>query len=154
MHELDGLRQLFEFRRQELALVPILSTLLAGVAITAAAVLLGGAERSRLRAYLVFGFTASTLVLIFGTLIDTTLLAAMGAPGVTENADKMRGFNGLSRVAVWSVLAGVLGLLSSVGLLGFLHSRRVGTAIAATAGALLVGFVVFCIVLDRVMRMS
>lgn len=154
MQASDVVREVFEFRRHELAIVPVLSTLLAGIAFTAASVLVASAERGKLRSYLIVSLTVSTLVLIFATVLDVMILAGMGPDGAAANAAKMQGLSAMSRVAVWSVLLGVLSLFASVGMLGFVHSRRVGVWIAASAGGLLLAFAACVIWLDHVMRLA
>lgn len=140
-----------DFKREVMVQLPLVSTLLAAVAMTVAAVILSAGERSRLRGHLLVALGASTLVFILATVLSAMILPAMKQAGPETSAGRIEGLITISRVAVWAVAGGILVLFASIGASGFLYSRAVGLRLAATAGAVIVLFLWACFYLDAVM---
>src|SRR5262245_29792505 len=127
MDDLDRLVALLDFKREVMNQVPLVSTLLAVLAMSGICVLLAAPERSRLRSNLFVALTIATLLFIFATVLDAAILPGMKRAATERIAEQMRGSIDLSRVVVWSVLCGILFLMAAVSGLGFLYSRRTGS---------------------------
>src|SRR5262245_6589620 len=153
MQTLENLVDILDFKREVMNQVPVVSTLLAVLAMSVVTVLVAGAERGRLRSYLLVSLTACSLVFLFATVLDASIMPAMKRGATLHSAGQIQGLLNLSQVVVWAVLAGTVVLFGAIGALGFVYSRRIGTWTATTAGAILAVFTVCCVYLDRVMRM-
>ena len=126
MNPLDRLIDILQFKREVMNQVPLVSTLLAAIAMTAAAALIAAPERGTLRSSLLVAFTSATLLFIFATVLDASILPAMKRPGTLQNAHQIQGLLNLSQVVVWVLLLGILILFAAIGGLGFTYSRRIG----------------------------
>ncbi len=140
------------FKIEVMGQVLIVSTLLAGIAIGIATTLLAASERSRLRTLTFVCFTIAALLFIIGTLMDVCMLPAMKHQAQAPDSRVIPGLITLSRVVVFELLAGLIVLTGGIGLLGFSYSRRAGIWTAAAAGAAILGFMVFAVALDGIVR--
>ncbi|MBK7406379.1 MAG: hypothetical protein IPJ41_17705 [Phycisphaerales bacterium] len=143
---------LLEFKREEMSQLLLVGTLLAAIAMSGLLFLLAERGRGRLRSTLLVAQAGATLLFLFGTILDALILPGMHRAATVMIPEQVPGFVGLTRLVVYSLLAGVLVLVGSIGALGFLSSRRVGIATATAAGLFVATFVACAIVLDGVMR--
>lgn len=149
---LEQLVDILQFKTEVMSQVPVVTTLLAGVAASCALVLAGGPERSRLRGALLAVFTVSALVFVFATVLDASILPGMKRQGTLRSAGAIRGLLHLSSLVVYAILAGILLLNAGLACLGFLHSRRTGAAVAAAAGVIAAMMLACFFYLDAVMK--
>ena len=70
MQSIERLADILEFKREVMNQVPVVSTLLAVLAMTVVAVLLTGSERGRLRGCLLVSLSVASLLLMFATVLD------------------------------------------------------------------------------------
>lgn len=150
MADIELMRAVLEFRREVNAQVPIVSTLLAAVAMTGAACVLPPSERSRLRTVLLVAFAGATLLFVFTTVLSTMIAAPMKEAG-GRSAGHIEGLCALARFGVVSALVGIVTLLAAVGGMGFVHSRRAGWWIAGVASAVIAVFSACAVYLHAVM---
>jgi len=129
----------------------VVSTLLAVLAMTVVAILFTSAERTRLRSCLLVVLTTSTLLLVFGTMLDAIIAPAMKRNATHSNAGQIRALLDLSEVVVWAMLLGTALLFGSLGAYGFAYSRRVGISTLIAASVITAIFVASCVYLDRAM---
>lgn len=148
---IEQLVDILDFKREVMSQLIVVSTLLAVLAMSVVAILFASPERTRLRSALLVVLTTSTLLLVFGTMLDAIIMPAMKRNATHSNAGQIRALLNLSELVVWSMLLGTAFLFASLGAYGFAYSRRVGicTLIAATLMTLV--FVVSCVYLDRAM---
>lgn len=152
MQSAERLADILQFKREVMNQVPVVSTLLAVLSMTVAAVLVAAPERGKLRGYLLVTLTIATLLLIFGTILDAAIQPAMKRPATLESVRQMQALLNLSEVVVWSVLLGIGTLFASIGTMGFVYSRRAGSWVLVSAGLIALAFVLCCVYLDRMMR--
>lgn len=152
MYTLEQLVDTLDFKREVMTQVPLVSTLLAGLAMSGVLVLISSHERSRLRSWLLILLTISSLVFILTTVLDAAILPGMQRFGTRGNAGQIEGLLNLSEVVVWGLLFGIACLMGAICGLGFMYSRRVGLWALGAAGVLIGLFVACCFYLDAVMR--
>jgi hypothetical protein len=150
MRTLEQLVDILDFKVEVMNQMPLVSTLLAVLAMTVVAVLLAGPERGRLRSYLLVALTGATLVFIFATVLNAMILPGMKAPVNRRVPGRIEGMLTLSNVVLYALLAGICVLFGAVGAFGFVHSRRVGYWVLAWATGILALFVWCCFYLDKV----
>jgi ABC-type transport system involved in multi-copper enzyme maturation permease subunit len=153
MSTVDDLCRVLDFKREAVGQLPVASTLLAGIAMAGVALLLSSTERGRLRSYLVTMFSIATLVFVFATILSVTIIAPMKHASTSNSPEHLAGLIRLSRIAVWSMLVGILTLFASIGCMGYLFSPRVGRWIVAMAMGVLLVFAACAVYLDQVMRL-
>jgi hypothetical protein len=139
------------FKREVMVQAPIVSTLLAAIAMTGFVGVLALPGSSKLKSRLLVAYGGSTLLLIFATVVAAMILPPMKAAEGRSSAHVL-GLITLSRAAVWSILTGILALIGSIGASGFLHSRRVGAWVLGVAAGTLAAFVVCALHLNAVMH--
>lgn len=150
MADIETLRAVLEFRRDVNAQVPIVTTLLAGVAIAGATAVLSNAERSRLRTTLLVAFAGASLLFVFTTVLSSVLAAPLHAAG-GRSAGHMQGLDLLARLAVYAALVGILVLTGAIGGIGYLYSRRAGRCVLGLAIAMFALFAGCLVYLNAVM---
>lgn len=147
----DPLLTALEFKRQVLTDLLIVSTLLAGIAMSGMLFLLSDKQRSTLRTALVVSMTAAMLLFLLGTIVDVIILPGMRRAAEVNHPAQIRGFIILSRFVVYTLLTGTAILTASIGALGYLHSRWAGRCTAAAAAITALLFAGCAVYLNAVM---
>ncbi len=140
-----------EFKREGISQLPIVSTLLAALAMGGVTALITSQERGRLRAWLLVSLMVASLIFVFATVVGAMILPAMKRAGVHTSPAHNQALINLSRVVIWTLLGGILMLFGALGALGFIVSRRVGWWVLAAAVGILGLFAACCVYLDRAM---
>lgn len=145
---MDQLIETLAFRREALVNFLLVSTILGAFAMSGVFALLTLSSASRLRSSLFLILTAASLLFVLATALAVVILPAMGRPDSLA-ASQIQGLLSLYRVVMASIIVGTFLLVASLGGIGFLVSRRVGTGTLLAAFATCVVFASCAIYLSR-----
>ncbi len=145
---MDQLIETLAFRREALVNFLLVSTILGAFAMSGVFALLTASTASRLRSFLFLILTAASLLFVLATALAVIILPAMGRAGSLV-ASQIQGLLSLYRVVMLSIVVGTFLLVSALGGLGFMVSRRVGIGTLLAAFVTCVAFAACAIYLSR-----